>query len=204
MRRLSRWPAASSVLEALLVVVGLASLAAYGWFTIEMRRLELDNRKAVARMLIDRVAAVDAPPSTTMPPPAPDPALLGQFDIPRLRLSAAIRVGDDDDALDGAVGYLPDTPPPWKHGNTAFAAHRDRLFRALADIRIGDEIFLSTTHGDFRYVVSGLFIANPRDVWILDPSDGVDLTLITCYPFVYIGHAPQRFVVRATKVDSEP
>lgn len=204
MRRLSRWPAVNRVVEALLVVIGLASLTTYGWFTIETRRLESDNRIAVTRMLNDRVAAVDATRPTTMPPPAADPALLGQLDIPRLHLSAAIRAGDDDDALDGAVGYLPDTPPPWKHGNTAFAAHRDRLFRALADIRIGDEIELSTTHGDFRYVVRATFIANPSDVWILEDADGVDLTLITCYPFVYIGHAPQRFIVRAEKMDSWP
>jgi sortase A len=203
MRRLSRWRRVSVVVEGLLVVIGLASLTTYGWFTIEMRRLESENRSAVARMLSDRVAAAEAPASITIRPPAVDPVLLGQLDIPRLRLSAAIRAGDDDDALDGAVGYLPDTPPPWKHGNTALVAHRDRLFRALADIQVGDEIVLSTTHGDFRYVVSSIFIANPTDVWILDQADDVDLTLITCYPFVYIGHAPQRFVVRATKADSE-
>jgi len=204
MRRLSRWRAVSVVVEGLLVVIGFVSLTSYGWFTIEMRRLESENRNAVTRILNDRVAAVEAPAPTTIRPPAVDPVLLGQLDIPRLRLSAAVRAGDDDDALDGAVGYLPDTPPPWKHGNTALVAHRDRLFRVLADIQVGDEVVLSTTHGHFRYAVSSMFIANPRDVWILDQTDGVDLTLITCYPFVYIGHAPQRFVVRATKVESEP
>lgn len=203
MRRLSRWSSVSAVLEALLVVIGFASLTAYAWFTIEMRRLESENRTTVTRLLNDRVAPIGAPAPTT-PPLAWDSALFGQLDIPRLHLSAAIRAGDDEDALDGAVGYLPDTPPPWKHGNTAFAAHRDRLFRALADIRIGDEILLSTAHGDFRYVVHSTFIANPSDVWILDEADGVDLTLITCYPFVYVGHAPQRFIVRAAKMDSWP
>jgi len=204
MRRLSRWRAVSVVVEGLLVVIGFVSLTSYGWFTIEMRRLESDNRNAVSRMLNDRVTAVEAPAPTTIRPPAVDPVLLGQLDIPRLRLSTAIRVGDDDDALDGAVGYLPDTPPPWKHGNTALAAHRDRLFRALADIRIGDEIVLSTTHGAFRYVVRTTFIANPSEVWILDDAEGVDLTLITCYPFVYVGRAPKRFIVRAERTDPWP
>jgi sortase A len=202
MRRLSRSPVLS-VIEAVLVVAGLASVMTYGWFTIAMRRLESANRRAVTRMLNDRLPQVDALAPTMTPPPAPESALLGQLDIPRLHLSAPIRAGEDDDALDGAVGYLPDTPP-WKPGNTAFAAHRDRLFSALADIRIGDEIFVSTVHGDFRYVVRATFIANPRDVWILEDADDVDLTLITCYPFVFVGHAPQRFVVRAAKADPWP
>ena len=203
MRRLRPRPAVSAVIEALLVVIGLASLTAYGWFTFEMRRLESENRRTVARLLNERVQ-VEAPAPATKPLLTPDRALIGQLDIPRLHLSAAIQAGDDEDALDGAVGYLPDTPPPWKHGNTAFAAHRDRLFRALADIRIGDQIVVSTIHGDFHYVVRATFIANPRDVWVLADADGIDLTLITCYPFVYIGHAPQRFIVRAAKTDPSP
>lgn len=200
MRRPSQWSHVSRAFEAVLAVAGLVALAAYGWFTLEMRWLETENRAAVARMLSERVAPIDAPDSmSTSPVPSPD--FIGELDIPRLHISAAVRAGDDEGLLAGAVGYLPDTPPPWRRGNSALVAHRDRLFSALAGVRVGDEIFLWTTHGDFQYVVRETLVVSPNDVWVLDDVRGVDLTLITCYPFVYVGHAPQRFVVRARKSD---
>ena len=176
----------------------------------ELDRIEAENRAAVSRMLAERVrppSTLNSQPSALspapfIPPPEPLPyaSLVGALAIPRLRLSAPVLVGDDQSVLAGAVGYLPETTPPWEDGNTALAAHRDRLFRVLAGIREGDEIRLSTRHGDFRYAVSRTFIVNPKDVWILDSAPGVNLTLITCYPFWYVGHAPHRFVVRARRI----
>ena len=189
-----------------LVAVGVGCLAEYGWRTHQLQRAEARNRAAVERMLAEE------PPSTLSAPlpalsPKPfalsDPTLLGALDIPRLRLSAAVRIGDDEETLDGAVGYLPDTAPPWEKGNTALAAHRDRLFRALEGIRADDEILVSTRHGTFEYRVNRTFVVRPKDVWILEPVPNVDLTLITCYPFAFTGHAPYRFVVRAQKVGQE-
>ena len=200
MRRLSGWSRVCRAFEALLAVIGFVALAAYGWFTIEMRRLEAENRAAVSHMLRDSVSPIHAPDSTSIAP-MPSTDFVGELDIPRLHISAAVRAGDDEDLLAGAVGYLPETPPPWRRGNSALVAHRDRLFSGLAGVRVGDEIFLWTTHGDFRYVVSETFVVDPNAVWVLDDVEGVDLTLITCYPFAYVGHAPHRFVVRATKSD---
>ena len=117
--------------------------------------------------------------SSTIPPDG----LIGRLDIPRLNISAPVEAGEDAGVLDFAVGYLPDTPLPWKPGNSAFAAHRDRLFRPLERIRVGDDIRLSTIHGDFQYKVSRTLIVNPEDLWVLDPSPDADLTLITCFPF---------------------
>jgi sortase A len=192
-----------AALEWTLLVAGIVCLARYAWMSREVEKLESENRSAVARMLADR--ALHQPsalkPSALEPSAlGGDPLLIGQLDIPRLRLSAAIRVGDDSDVLGGAVGYLQDTALPWEEGNTALAAHRDRLFRPLRGIRVGDDIQLSTRHGDFQYRVSRTLIVSPADVWVLNSVPGVDLTLITCYPFVYVGHAPQRFVVRARKI----
>jgi sortase A len=189
-------------LEWTLLVVGVACLARYGWLSYQLHRLESENRSAVTRMLTARAHAQPSAlkPSALEPSALRDPFLIGELDIPRLRLSAAVRIGDDEQALAGAVGYLPDTALPWEEGNSAFAAHRDRLFRPLADIRIGDDILLSTRHGDFQYRVSRTLIVSPGDVWVLGSTPGVDLTLITCYPFVFVGHAPQRFVVRAQKI----
>ncbi len=100
------------------------------------------------------------------------------------------------------MGYLPDTPLPWQPGNSALAAHRDRLFRPLERIRVGDDIWLSTEHGDLQYEVSRTLIVNPNDVWVLNPSPDANLTLITCFPFSYVGHAPKRFIVQAKKIQT--
>jgi len=192
----------SRTLEWMLLAIGVACLARYGWLSYQIQRIESDNRTAVTRMLAERPLAPE--PSAlepfALPGASPDPGLIGELDIPRLRLSAAVRLGDDANVLAGAVGYLPDTALPWEPGNSVFAAHRDRLFRSLARIRAGDEIRLSTRHGEFQYRVSRTFVVNPGDVWVLAPAPDVDLTLITCYPFVFVGHAPRRFVVRAQKI----
>jgi sortase A len=189
-----------TVVIVLLAVVGVASLSRYGWLMTQMEWLESKNRTIVSRML-RQPEAVGANTSESDDATADvDADFIGELDIPRLNVSAAVKVGEDADVLKGAVGYIPETPLPWQPGNSAFAAHRDRIFRPLADIHVGDEIRLSTRHGDFRYLVSHTLIVNENDVWVLDNADDVDLTLITCYPFVFVGHAPQRFVVRAKKV----
>jgi sortase A len=182
----------------MLLAIGIACVARYGWMQLEIRHLESDNRIAVMRMLTGREGPrdVEEPPGLV----ESEPGLIGELEIPRLHFSAAVMDGDDDGVLTAAVGYLPDTALPWTQGNSAFAAHRDRLFRPLAQIRVGDEIWLSTRHGDFQYRVSRTLVVDPGDVWVLDPAPGVDLTLITCYPFVYVGHAPHRFIVRAQKI----
>jgi len=189
-----------SIFVVLLILVGVASLSRYGWLMTQMEWLETKNRAAVSRMLGH---SDDAPEATSGSADADDDVnFIGELDIPRLNLSAAVRVGEDADVLAGAVGYLPETPLPWEHGNSAFAAHRDRIFRPLAGIRVGDEIRLATRHGDFHYEVSHTLIVKEDEVWVLDNADDVDLTLITCYPFVFVGHAPQRFVVRAKKIST--
>lgn len=197
------WRRVSRALELSLAVVGIVCLGRYAWLSYEGDRLESENRAAVSRLLTGvRPSPLVSGPAALSPEPSAlgDPTVIGALDIPRLRVSAAVRVGDDEEVLAGAIGYLPDTPPPWEEGNTAFAAHRDRLFRPLEGIRAGDTIFVATRHGSFEYRVVRTFIASPRDLWVLDAVPDVDLTLLTCYPFSYVGHAPQRFVVRARKV----
>jgi sortase A len=107
--------------------------------------------------------------------------------------------GDDEATLNVAIGHLPDTPLPWHEGNSALAGHRDTFFRPLQYIRVGDELHLSTFHGDFRYQVRETMVVSPDDVSVLRPTDRPMLTLITCYPFRYVGNAPRRFIVRAER-----
>ncbi len=107
--------------------------------------------------------------------------------------------GDDDEALEIAVGHLPDTPLPWEPGNSAVAAHRDGIFRPLENVRNGDRVIVRTTRGDFEYQVQNTQIVRPTDLSVLEPLGDDALTLITCYPFNYIGSAPKRFIVHAIR-----
>ena len=173
--------------------VAVVCLSWYGWRTIEIRRAQQQVTAAIRLQLEDVAVPAEAPE-------APVDGLIGELTIPRLHLSAPVTAGDDDAVLDFSVGYLRDTPLPWMPGNSAFAAHRDRLFRPLSNIRAGDAITLSTTRGMLNYRVLKTLIVDPKDVWVLQPLPGVSLTLITCYPFTFVGHAPHRFIVQAEKI----
>jgi sortase A len=128
---------------------------------------------------------------------------VGSLQIVRVGLSGVVVEGDSDAVLDRAIGHLPDTPLPWHSGNTALAAHRDALFRPLRDVRLGDVLRLKTPYGDFDYQVRETLIVKPQDVWVIDPTPRSMLTLISCYPFDYIGHAPERFIVRAERITGQ-
>jgi sortase A len=140
----------------------------------------------------------------TEPRPTPDRLNVGEpigtLEIARLGLTGVVVEGDQDAVLDRAIGHLPDTPLPWREGNSALAAHRDAIFRPLRGVRLGDVLRLKTPHGDFDYRVSETLIVKPEDVWVLDPTRVTTLTLISCWPFDYIGHAPERFIVRAERI----
>lgn len=178
-----------------LIAVGVGCL---GWCAIVVTKRPCIS--ATAQMLLDQVLREPAPPSIAPRPDRIGPGgLVGAIDIPRLHLSATVIEGDDDSALKLAVGHLSETPRPWEDGNSAFAAHRDTFFRPLKDVAVGDAIRVTTPHGEFEYRVRETLIVNPEDVWVLDSTARPTLTLITCYPFSYVGHAPQRFIVRAER-----
>jgi len=131
--------------------------------------------------------------------PAPR-SVIGRLGIPRLKLAVMVREGADEGTLSKAVGHIPGTAMPGTPGNVGLAGHRDTFFRALRNIRPDDTIELETTEGTYRYQVSSTRIVTPRDVSVLKPSGGETLTLVTCYPFYYVGSAPKRFIVHATAV----
>ena len=144
----------------------------------------------------------EAPPAERAPTPASlksgEP--IGTLEIVRLGLTGVVIEGDSDAVLDRAIGHLPDTPLPWKDGNSALAAHRDTIFRPLKGVRLGDVLRLKTPHGDFDYRVTDTLIVKPEEVWVLNPTPVTTLTLISCWPFTYIGNAPERFIVRAERI----
>ena len=140
-------------------------------------------------------------PPASEPAPAVPSAFVGRLEIPRLSFSELVAEGDDAGVLQAAIGHLPETALPWTPGNVVLAGHRDSVFRPLRGIRAGDELRLNTFQRTYRYRVSNLWIVDPDDVWVMAPTDNRSLTLVTCYPFTFIGRAPQRFVVRASATD---
>jgi sortase A len=129
-------------------------------------------------------------------------SVIGRLQIPRLKLSVMVREGADERTLSRAVGHIPGTALPGRLGNVGLAGHRDTFFRALRNIREDDAIEFETTQGMYRYVVKSTTIVGPRDVSVLAASGGENLTLVTCYPFYYVGSAPKRFIVRAAQVSA--
>ena len=113
-----------------------------------------------------------------------------------------VREGADSGTLRKAIGHIPGTALPGNAGNVGLAGHRDTFFRALRDIEKDDTIDFETDSGTFRYAVQSTRIVSPRDVSVLTASSGRTLTLVTCYPFYYVGSAPKRFIVRAVQVNT--
>jgi sortase A len=127
--------------------------------------------------------------------------VIGEIQVPRLGLDAMVVQGASTSNLQRAVSHLAKSALPGEWGNVVLAAHRDTFFRPLKDIRAGDAIRFRTVEGSFEYRVKSIEIVGPRDTRVLEPSPGRGLTLITCYPFSYIGRAPGRFIVRAREVE---
>ena len=127
-------------------------------------------------------------------------SLIGKILIPRLGITAIVDEGVDSKTLALSVGHIPSTALPGEPGNVGLAAHRDTLFRNLKDVRRDDEITLMTLAGSYFYRVVWFKVVNPTEVSVLKPSLGEEtLTLVTCYPFYFVGHAPKRFIVRAQR-----
>jgi sortase A len=140
---------------------------------------------------IARVRAWQATLQTNIAPP------IAILRIPKLRLEVAVLPGTGELVLNRAVGHIEDTARPGDAGNAGIAGHRDGFFRGLKDIAIGDAIELETHDGHRSYRVARTSIVPPDDVSVLEPTATHALTLVTCYPFYFIGPAPQRFIVRA-------
>jgi len=125
--------------------------------------------------------------------------VLGRIDIPRIGVSVAVLQGTTSRTLRLGVGHINGTALPGEPGNIGIAGHRDTYFRALKDIRRDDEIQLETAAGITRYEVEWIQVTSPSDIGVLAPTTESSLTLVTCYPFYYIGAAPKRFIVHAHK-----
>jgi sortase A len=192
--RILRW------IERALVALGSVCLIWVGAISIHALTYQVEQHTRLVRLDpssehlgADRRRDVLGPASEANVP-------IGRLEIPRIGLSAVVVEGDDESTLNVAVGHLPDTPLPWQEGNAALAGHRDTFFRPIRRVRTGDEIRLVTPHGTFRYRATRQVVVEPDELWVLDPSPTAALTLITCYPFDFVGPAPRRFVVQAERI----
>lgn len=145
--------------------------------------------------------------STTTTPPgsattAPG-AWIAKLEAPSVRLSATVLEGSDDGTLRRGAGHIEETAFPGQPGNLGIAGHRDTVFRQVRHLRLGDPLDVTTTDRVYHYRIAKTAIVHPQDVYVLDPTKHPTLTLVTCYPFDFVGHAPQRFIVSADLVGHE-
>lgn len=166
-----------------------------------------DRESRILQRLLEerRATGADSPQIKLLSPPEIPSAstmsgLIGRIEVARLGLSVMVIEGDDGKTLRRAAGHVPGTALPGQFGNVGITAHRDTFFRPLRNIQMDDLITLTTLQGEYRYRVVSTKIVSPRDVEVLDSTGGEVLTLVTCYPFYFVGAAPNRFIVRAERV----
>jgi sortase A len=123
--------------------------------------------------------------------------VVGKLEIARIGISVMVLQGIENDTLIVGAGHVPGTPLPGADANVVIAAHRDTFFRKLEGIIAGDSIQFETLRGTYEYVVDSTEIVDPEDTQVMESRARSELTLITCYPFYFVGAAPKRFVVHA-------
>ena len=141
------------------------------------------------------------PPPSIVRKPAPRPAAYGRIEIPRLGLRAIVKEGGDAKTLARAVGLIPGSARPGETGNTVLAAHRDTFFWPLREVEVNDRIRLVVPPNTYEYRVESVRVVEPTETSVLQSKGVEELTLVTCYPFRWVGPAPERFVVSATRVN---
>jgi sortase A len=129
---------------------------------------------------------------------------VARLEAPAVNLKATVLEGSDDPTLRRAAGHIEYTPLPGEPGNIGIAGHRDTTFYPLRKLKAGDRMTLTTASHVFEYEVRNTWIVDPEDVHVLDPTPGPAVTLVTCYPFNFIGNAPKRFIVRGSLVSDRP
>lgn len=180
-------------IQASLALLGLVLAAWPAFLWVESGYAQWSGQKALESENIVAAGARHQERKNVLPAGTP----IGQFEIPRLGMQWVLLEGTDARTLDKSIGHVEGTALPGESGNIAVAGHRNTHFRKLEWIRRGDEIVLRTKQREYRYIVEWGRLFQPDDIEVLDAAHGPAVTLITCFPFEYIGSAPLRYVVRA-------
>jgi sortase A len=200
------WIAPTRWASHLLLVAGALMMAVVLWTQIDSAFYQSVQARHFAEAtrepaMVESELRISPAPGILLPPPTMlgglDPLLIGRLEIPRLGLTAMVREGIEPGTLRKAIGHLPGTTLPGKPGNFVVAGHRDSFFRGLRLIHNGDEIRVRTWNGAFTYRVTGLSVVDPSDTQAARSTMTAVCTLVTCFPFDYLGPAPRRFIVRA-------
>jgi sortase A len=198
--RILKWAQRALSACAVLLLGYCGFVLADTWVFQRRETVDLDRLLRERRASIETTAQPGSHPSRNGAPAALMSGLIGRIEIPRLHLSAIVAEGIGITTLRRAVGHIPGTALPGEPGNVGLAGHRDTFFRPLKDLRVGDQIQFSTASGKFQYVVESTIIVEPDNIGVLAPSPENVLTLVTCYPFSYIGAASRRWIVTARQV----
>ncbi|MGA7293159.1 MAG: class D sortase [Terriglobales bacterium] len=208
-------------LERLLLFFGLVMLAFY--VAARVQGIVLSNGE-LEEFQADQGVSADEPQPAPLAKGTPDVSLWSQrriqeyekslaahfapaiavLRIPRIHVEVAVLNGTDELSLNRGVGHVAGTANPGEGSNMAIAGHRDGFFRGLKDVVLGDTIELDTRGRTLTYVIDRISIVDPSNVSVLKPTPGTVLTLVTCYPFYFVGSAPKRYIVQASLADSNP
>jgi sortase A len=192
-----------NILGRVLVLTGALAFACWGYLMVH----QIWFQRAANRVLQQRIANVSAslPEDASQPNEAAIPPrhgeVIGRLEIPRINISVIVLEGADSTVLDVAAGHIPGTALPGLRGNIGIAAHRDTFFRSLQRIRSNDRLSIKTPTGILEYGVKSAEVVEPTDTEVLRETEDAELTLVTCYPFSYIGAAPKRFIVHARQLN---
>jgi sortase A len=207
--------------QRLLFLVGLALLAFYGGARIQSALL---SRAEVNRFKAERFGAADRVDGLDVMVARPDFGLWSQkrikdyqdslashfapaiavLRVPKIHVEVPVLDGTDDLILNRGVGRIAGTATPGDEGNLGIAGHRDGFFRGLKDVGLGDRIEMLTSSGIATYNIDRIFITDPDDVSVLASREQPSVTLVTCYPFYFVGSAPKRYIVQASLTNSSP
>jgi sortase A len=179
-----------------LLIIGLLALSYVGYALLDSRLYQAEQARRFERELKE----TNMPRAKSSGIAVSEGSPLGRIEISAIGLKTMILEGTEEETLRRAVGHIRSTPLPGQRGNVALAGHRDTFFRGLRDIRANDEITLTTLSGSYHYRVDSTKVVKPEETEALK-DDGADtLTLVTCYPFNFVGSAPKRFIVRARRI----
>ncbi|HEV2665548.1 MAG TPA: class D sortase [Blastocatellia bacterium] len=179
-----------------LLIIGLLALSYVGYALLDARLYQAEQARRFERELKE----TNLPRAKSSGIAVSEGSPLGRIEISAVGLTTMILEGTEEGTLQRAVGHIRGTPLPGQRGNVAIAGHRDTYFRGLRDIGVNDEITLTTLSGSYHYRVDSTKVVKPEETEVLK-DDGADtLTLVTCYPFNFVGSAPKRFIVRARRI----
>lgn len=200
-------------LERGLLAIALLCLGTWAWAWLDSSYTQYrENRRfdeALARQAVPAATAASETDSlgsfhgerSGKADPLAEGDLVGRIEISRIGVSSIVLEGVGNQTLRRGVGHIPDTALPESAGNVGLAAHRDSFFSGLKDVRKNDIITFKTLEGTYEYRVESTEIVSPRDTQVLADKGAPALTLVTCYPFHYVGSAPKRFIVHARRVE---